>query len=114
MGKVAEVIGKLPNQVRLEGHTDNIPIYNGNFKDNWELSSARSIAILHLLTDKFGLKANRLSVSGYGDIAPVASNATEEGRSKNRRVDVVVLSSLASWSEPDKGLPGSSAKRMAP
>ncbi len=101
--KVANVIAKLPNQIRLEGHTDNIPIYNDDFKDNWELSSARSIAILRLLSDKFGVQTNRLSVSGYADTAPVASNGTEEGRTKNRRVDVVVLSSLAAWSEPGKG-----------
>lgn len=103
MSKVAEVISKLPNQIRLEGHTDNIPIHNDVFKNNWELSSARSIAILNLLVDNFGLQTNRLSVSGYADVAPVATNATEDGRSRNRRVDLVVLSSLAGWSEPGRG-----------
>ena len=102
MSKVATVVSKLPNQIRLEGHTDNIPIHNEFFKNNWELSSARSIAILNLLVDKFGLQTSRLSVSGYADVAPVATNATEDGRSRNRRVDMVVLSSLASWSEPGR------------
>lgn len=102
MNKVADVILKLPNQIRLEGHTDNIPIHNEFFKNNWELSSARSIAILNLLVDKFSVQADRLSVSGYADVAPVATNATEDGRSKNRRVDLVVLSSLAGWSEPGR------------
>ncbi len=102
MQKVAAVISKLPNQIRLEGHTDNIPIHNDLFKNNWELSSARSIAILNQLSDKFGVDAKRLSVSGYADVAPIASNDTEEGRMKNRRVDVVVVSSAASWSEPGK------------
>jgi chemotaxis protein MotB len=102
MSKVATVILKLPNQIRLEGHTDNIPIHNDVFKNNWELSSARSIAILNLLVDKFGLQTNRLSVSGYADVAPVAANTTEEGRSRNRRVDLVVLSSIAGWSEPGR------------
>jgi chemotaxis protein MotB len=102
MSKVAAVISKLPNQIRLEGHTDNIPIHNENFKNNWELSSARSIAILNLLAEKFGLSTNRLSVSGYADVAPIATNATEDGRSRNRRVDLVVLSSIAGWSEPGK------------
>ena len=102
MSKVADVISKLPNQIRLEGHTDNIPIHNEFFKNNWELSSARSIAILNMLVDNFGLQTNRLSVSGYADVAPVATNATEDGRSRNRRVDLVVLSSLAGWSEPGR------------
>jgi chemotaxis protein MotB len=103
MSKVSAVILKLPNQIRLEGHTDNIPIHNDLFKDNWELSSARSIAILNMLAGRFGLPSNRLSVSGYADVAPIATNATEDGRSRNRRVDLVVLSSLAGWSEPGKG-----------
>jgi chemotaxis protein MotB len=102
MQKVGAVISKIPNQVRLEGHTDNIPIHNDLFRNNWELSSARSIAILSLLSDKFSVAAKRLSVSGYADVAPIASNDTEVGRSKNRRVDVVVVSSAASWSEPGK------------
>jgi len=103
MSKVTAVILKLPNQIRLEGHTDNIPIHNDLFKNNWELSSARSIAILNLLADRFGVPSDRLSVSGYADVAPIATNATEDGRSRNRRVDLVVLSSLAGWSEPGKG-----------
>ena len=103
MSKVTAVILKLPNQIRLEGHTDNIPIHNDLFKNNWELSSARSIAILNLLVDRFGVPTDRHSVSGYADVAPIATNATEDGRSRNRRVDLVVLSSLASWSEPGKG-----------
>ena len=100
LSKVSEVISRLPNQIRLEGHTDNVPIHNEFFKNNWELSSARSIAILNMLVDQFGLQTNRLSVSGYADVAPVATNDTEDGRSKNRRVDLVVLSSIAGWSEP--------------
>lgn len=103
MSKVSAVILKLPNQIRLEGHTDNIPIHNDAFKNNWELSSARSIAILNLLVARFGMPTDRLSVSGYADVAPIATNATEDGRSRNRRVDLVVLSSLAGWSEPGKG-----------
>ena len=102
MGKVADAILKLPNQIRLEGHTDNVPIHNEQFKNNWELSSARSIAVLQFLTDKFSVPVKRLAVSGYADVEPVASNDTEVGRARNRRVDVVILSSLASKLEPDK------------
>ncbi|MBV9759789.1 MAG: OmpA family protein [Acidobacteriaceae bacterium] len=102
LAKVADAILKLPNQIRLEGHTDNVPIHNGKFRNNWELSSERSIAVLQFLTEKFEVPVRRLAVSGYADVAPVASNDTEEGRTRNRRVDVVILSTLASKWEPDK------------
>ena len=100
--KVASAILKLPNQIRLEGHTDNLPIHNAHFNDNWSLSSARSIAILHMLNEKFGVPEGRMAVSGYADVAPIASNDTEEGRAKNRRVDVIILSIFASANEPGK------------
>ena len=100
MQKAAGVLIRLQNLVRLEGHTDNLPIHNLHFRNNWELSSARSIAILTLLSDQCGIDRRRLSVSGYADVAPVASNESEEGRAKNRRVDVVILSELGARSEP--------------
>jgi len=100
--KTADAILKVPNQIRLEGHTDNVPIHNDKFKNNWELSSARSIAMLEFLTERFSVPVKRLAVSGYADVAPVASNDTEQGRARNRRVDVVILSSVASKWEPDK------------
>ena len=101
--KVANVLTQLTNQIRLEGHTDNVPIHNERFHSNWELSSARSIAILQLLSQAFRIPMTRMAVSGYADVAPVASNTTDEGRTKNRRVDVVILSASAAYSEPIKG-----------
>jgi chemotaxis protein MotB len=106
LGKVADAILKLPNQIRLEGHTDNVPIHNDHFRNNWELSSARSIAVLQFLTDRFQVPVKRLAVSGYADVAPVASNDDEAGRARNRRVDVVILSSAGSKWEPDKNAAG--------
>jgi chemotaxis protein MotB len=100
IGKVGEAIRILPNQVRLEGNTDNVPIHNERFRSNWELSAARSIALLNLLVDRFEVPPERLGVAGYADVAPVASNATEEGRARNRRVDVVILSERAARAEP--------------
>ncbi len=100
MAKLATVMEQIPNQVRLEGHTDNQPIYNDHFKNNWELSSARSIAFLQIITDKFHMPLRRLAVSGYADVVPIADNTTEVGRARNRRVDVVILSSVAAGSEP--------------
>ncbi len=99
--KVSAVLQSLPNPVRLEGHTDSIPIHTARFRNNWELSVARSIAMLNVLTDKYQLSAERFSVAGYADTAPVASNDTEEGRARNRRVDIVVLNQLAKV--PDSG-----------
>jgi chemotaxis protein MotB len=100
IGKVGGAISGLPNQVRLEGNTDNVPIHNDRFRSNWELSTARSIALLNLLVGRFQVPPERLGVAGYADVAPVASNATEEGRARNRRVDVVILSERAARAEP--------------
>src|SRR5271170_6497418 len=100
IGKVGGAIRVLPNQVRLEGNTDNVPIHNERFRSNWELSTARSIALLNLLVDRFEVPPDRLGVAGYADVAPVASNATEGGRARNRRVDVVILSERAGRAEP--------------
>lgn len=98
--KIAHVIATLPNAVRLEGHTDSIPIHNSRFRSNWELSAARSIAMLEVLRDRCHLPAERMSVAGFAENAPVDSNDTQEGRMHNRRVDLVVLSAEALLGEP--------------
>jgi chemotaxis protein MotB len=95
MAKLARVILDLPNAVRLEGHTDAVPIHNARFRSNWELSAARSIAVLDLFENTFKIPRSRLAVAGYADTAPVASNDTAEGRARNRRVDVVILTEQA-------------------
>jgi chemotaxis protein MotB len=100
IGKVGDAIREVPNQVRLEGNTDNIPIHNPRFDSNWDLSASRSIAMLNLLVNKFGVPRERLGVVGYADVAPVASNDSEEGRAQNRRVDVVILTEMAATAEP--------------
>jgi chemotaxis protein MotB len=102
--KVADAILALDNQIRLEGHTDNVPINNDRYRNNWELSSARSIAILQLLADRFHVPPTRMAVSGYADTAPIASNDSEEGRARNRRVDVIILNQVAAKSEPAKAI----------
>ncbi len=105
--KVAAAASKLPNPIRLEGHTDSIPIHTPRFRSNWELSAARSIALLELLSGKFGVPVERLSIAGYADTAPIASNDTEEGRAHNRRVDIVILNERGLIGEPSKAEPGS-------
>jgi chemotaxis protein MotB len=102
IGKVAAAIARLPNPVRLEGHTDARPINTSRFHSNWDLSSARAIALLKILTERFAVPAGKLSVAGYADTAPLSSNATEEGRGRNRRVDIVVLNEQGVKGEPTK------------
>jgi chemotaxis protein MotB len=94
IAKVAAVLRDLPNPVRLEGHTDSVPIHTSRFRNNWELSVARSITMLDVLYNRFEIPEERFAVAGYGDIAPIASNNTEEGRARNRRVDIVILNRL--------------------
>lgn len=89
--QLAKTIGKLSNPIRLEGHTDSVPIHTARFKNNWELSTARSIALLQLFEGRFGLDSSRFAVAGYAQTMPIASNDTEEGRAKNRRVEIVIL-----------------------
>lgn len=100
--KIARVINQIPNPARLEGHTDAVPIHNSRFRSNWELSAARSIALLELLTKRFGVPAERISIAGYAETAPIASNETDDGRSRNRRADIVILNEAAQKGEPDR------------
>jgi len=100
LAKVASVLNRLPNALRLEGHTDSLPIDNARFHNNWELSAARSIAILRLLNERYGVTRERMAIVGYADTVALDSNQTEEGRSRNRRVDIVIVSPLGLRSEP--------------
>lgn len=88
---IAGVIANMPNPIQLEGHTDSVPIHTERFKNNWELSTARSIALLQLLESEYGLEPGRFSVAGYAQNSPAASNTSEEGRARNRRVEIVIL-----------------------
>jgi chemotaxis protein MotB len=97
--KVTSTIRKLPNPVRLEGHTDSLPISNQRFRDNWDLSGARSVAMLHVLVHRFGVPPTRVAAVAYADTLPVAANDTEEGRARNRRVDIAILNEYAALKE---------------
>jgi chemotaxis protein MotB len=97
--KIADLIGQVPNPVRLEGHTDSIPIHTERFDSNWDLSAKRAIAMLKLLSGQFALDPGRFAVAGYADTSPVDTNDTEEGRSHNRRVDIVILDERALMKE---------------
>lgn len=100
IAKVAVTLKQLPNPIRLEGHTDSLPINNERFQSNWELSAARSIAMLRILNERYGINQNRMAVVGYADTSAIGDNQTEEGRTKNRRVDLVLLNEFGAKVEP--------------
>ena len=83
----------LPQQaMRVEGHTDDLPIHTAQFATNWELSTARAAAIARLLISEHVVEPTQISAAGYAEFHPIADNATEQGRAQNRRVDIVLLS----------------------
>lgn len=100
LAKVAAILNRLPNALRLEGHTDSLPIDNARFHNNWELSAARSIAMLRLLNERYGVASQRMAIVGYADTMASDSNQTEQGRSHNRRVDIVIVSATGLRAEP--------------
>ena len=100
IAQIADVLRELPNDVRLIGYADPVPIHNRRFRSNWELSAARSIALMEMFTDDLALPHDRMSIAGFADTAPVASNETVEGRARNRRVDIVVLTVEGALGEP--------------
>ncbi len=107
--KLADIVGSLPNAIQLEGHTDSIPIHNQRFRSNWELSCARSIAVLEALCGNYHLPRDRFSVVGRADTLPVDTNDTPEGRARNRRVDVVIVNSVRSSGQNPAQPPNSAA-----
>ena len=88
---VAKLLQTVPNHIRVEGHTDNLPMHSGMFRSNWQLSSERATRIVEFLIARGGDKPARFSAVGYAEYRPLASNATERGRSNNRRVDIVIV-----------------------
>ncbi len=88
---IARTIFQRPLRLRIEGHSDNLPIHNADFHSNWELSTARAEAVLQVLLALSHTDPGMLSVAGYGPYHPIADNATAHGRADNRRVDIVVI-----------------------
>ncbi|MDE3181411.1 MAG: OmpA family protein [Acidobacteriota bacterium] len=91
LSTIAAILAPATQKVRVEGHTDNVPIHNAQFASNWELSTARATEVLELLINRFKIAPSRLSAAGYAKYHPAVSNATAAGRARNRRVDIVVL-----------------------
>jgi chemotaxis protein MotB len=109
--RLANLLRPLPEPIRIEGHTDNVPIHNSRFASNWELSTARATEMVRLFITRYGFRPERLSAAGYGEYHPVASNATPEGRAKNRRVDIVILTHAGDFTATPAGpAPGEPAR----
>lgn len=88
---VSSLVRPMNVEIRVEGHTDNVPVKQSVWPSNWELSTARSVAVLHVLATSGAISPERLSAAGYGEFHPISANDTIDGRSRNRRVDLVVL-----------------------
>jgi chemotaxis protein MotB len=99
--------------IRVEGHTDDVPIHTAAFASNWELSAVRATHVVEFLIDHCGVSAERLSAAGYGEFHPVEPNASSDARGRNRRVDVVVLSPSAARAEEPPRPAGASAANGA-
>ncbi len=90
---IARALKDAPNSVRIEGHTDDVPINTEKFPSNWELSTSRATNIVRYFIEKHNFRPAKLSAIGYGEYMPVAENDSGEGKALNRRVDIVILSS---------------------
>ena len=101
--QIAPVLGATVYDVRIEGHTDNVPIHNAQFSSNWELSATRATRIAHIFMDTRAFTPGRLSAAGYAEFHPIADNSTDAGRAENRRVDLVVTPRIRiSFPMPDR------------
>ncbi|HWF40013.1 MAG TPA: flagellar motor protein MotB [Candidatus Acidoferrales bacterium] len=93
IGRLASILSERSEMLRIEGHTDNVPIHNSQFQSNWELSTERATELIKVFVTRYHFAPDRLAAAGYAEFHPVDTNSTGEGRAHNRRVDIVVLKS---------------------
>lgn len=91
LDKIIDILSKIDNPAIIEGHTDSFPIKSEKYSSNWELSTARATSVINYLVNSKRINPKRLSAVGYGEYAPVAENTSNDGRMKNRRVDIIIL-----------------------
>lgn len=89
---IGKMINQMGNSIRVEGHTDNVPISNNEYASNWQLSCARAANVTQFLQNKVGIKPEKLTSVGYGEYRSVTDNSTDANRAKNRRVDIIIES----------------------
>jgi chemotaxis protein MotB len=100
LDRIASILAIRTYQLRIEGHTDNIPIHTAQIASNWELSTARATELVRLLLLRHRFAPERLAAAGYAEYHPVASNLTPQGRAQNRRVDIVILGTDSKSPQP--------------
>ena len=93
LAMISDMLIDIPNDIMIEGHTDDLPIRTDEFPSNWELSTARAVNVIKFLIEERDFEPARLSAAGYSEYRPVAENNTADGRAENRRIEVVVLNS---------------------
>jgi chemotaxis protein MotB len=95
LAQISDVLKKYNKNIRIEGHTDSLPIQSGKYESNWELSSARAISVVKFLSIELPLdkriKQQSFEVSGYGEFRPIVPNDTEQNRQKNRRIEMLII-----------------------
>jgi chemotaxis protein MotB len=109
--RIGQVLAGTQSNLRVEGHTDNVPIHTALFQSNWELSTARATEIIRILLTREGIGPGRLSAAGYAEFHPIADNATDDGRRLNRRVDIVIVAPHELVSAPPSSNPPQPAQR---
>ncbi|ADL13139.1 flagellar motor protein MotB [Acetohalobium arabaticum] len=103
LDKISGIISEVPNQIMVEGHTDNLPISNSRFPSNWELSTARATEVVKYFIEENSITPAKLSAAGYSKYKPVKPNDSPENRALNRRVDVILLKREFSEASRQKG-----------
>ncbi|HEB76362.1 MAG TPA: chemotaxis protein MotB [Nitrospirae bacterium] len=91
LAELSLILKGVPNKVLIEGHTDSMPVRSSRYRSNWEISALRAVSVLRVFVERFGLPPERFIVAGYGEYKPLRENSTPEGRARNRRVDIVIL-----------------------
>ncbi len=90
LDELGRLFSTIPNDIKVEGHTDNRPIHTYRYPSNWELSAARASGVIRYLTNHFSLSANRFEAIGYGDTKPLVPNTSNDNLQKNRRVEIII------------------------
>jgi len=114
LSRLAKVLKQRQENIRIEGHTDNIRIHNAHFASNWELSTARATEIIRLLITQLDCPRAACPAAGYAEFHPTASNDTAAGRAQNRRLDIVILTPLQAMNDDAQSSTQKSARRQAP
>lgn len=92
LNDISDLLNKFPNEVIIEGHTDNLPINRGYYKSNWELSTDRAVKVVKYFVDNKNMTGKRFQAVGCGEYRPIATNSTPQGRQINRRVNILIVS----------------------